>query len=914
MCIPIKDTKVAYRILRDAQKELKSIECMGPNASDFINSSEFEKDISIKMNQDKHIFDIILFLNLKNIKSNFLQNLPFMSPTAIFKSDLKIREDTIPDQLNYSNIVDTIVQLYRKELIPDAFKDILTYSLIPSLYLMYREKRTFKHFCDFFNSLREKYNDKIIDEPLHLIFARSLFTTPSFLTFMHDSFFSPMHYIINATLDGVHLNDLRTEIFKCLKKNLKKMPSYFDFFIHRCFTKSNNEIDADGYQELLTECLFKPLKKLPCQFLAVYPWFFDFSDSHKNETAIILDSVFDDSFIKGITKLFLTNVDNYFYSFINARFYDESERYDFLKTKRIISTNDRIVLAAISLGITSIDMLPRSVLQKKKYKLYRYNFNRNEASFETVHSRYDVYSTIFELLKNGSNLPKSPPFEGPLNAEVFRHLVRHYLVVRNEYTESTQSAYLFENLKSNDSSVNFMLSSVENLKTALTWIISDNIDHCELRRNYQVRKNLSGWNNSLVISMMAQLYMALLTTNTVYTIKQPTVDEAIGDPITTFARFKEYCQECCQMVGISDKHLSEFIPLFYHRFFLNVTFGAFLNKRRDLYQYDTEVHEYLEKNAPAFISRIYETSQIDSSYFQNDFKYYTNVLRKLQRAFNDRSSEGIAKFISIHNALYEIRSILKRHHSSNGVNILIPTYLVILAHLNPPHFISNVIFLIDMVHDCTFMNYNTSSVNSILNIFLSMINEDLDTKLPQSIALIGMSLQKKLEIDMSGNDTKLIVDLYNRFADFVGLPACFPQLQTGHSISKSVQTYKCPDAIYSVKGKPLGYALFLTVRVGCRINTNQPHLHKDNTTGRIGAYAFNHEGEKTLKNFLKACTHTSLDAFLSSDCFKYKAIFTNDMNSPEITAIQSQAKVANINNPEYAFYSFLHTSIELSAY
>ena len=274
----------AYEIMQQTQEKLHSKYMMSATLEECFNQNFFEnfqKEFISQNTEGKQYYTRILLMSkyFRSTRHPFAEYKKYDSE----KSKSPIIE--IPARLDPTEVEDfasIFIELNENNALDQKLIDIITYSLIPSFYLMFLEKNSFVNFIEFINELKLNYEQNPQTNPLHYLFSRSLFVSPIFLTFVRKVLHNTLQPLYGSDQSNISISRIKHQIILSFKENIHHIPSYMVHFFS----------DVKDTINFLDKCLFEPLIENPTLFLIV-----DFnvvSNKKMTEFKEVLKLVFDE--------------------------------------------------------------------------------------------------------------------------------------------------------------------------------------------------------------------------------------------------------------------------------------------------------------------------------------------------------------------------------------------------------------------------------------------------------------------------------------------------------------------------------------------------------------------------------------------------------------------------------------------
>ena len=606
-----------YSILVETQQSLHSESAMSADFEEAFNQELKQRIDKVFLDQmvgDKQYYLQIFFMNyFKKVNK-----LPFTNKEALLLTNRDGKsliiekkgegnEERIPEifSIYEGNVfLKTLIKLLNAKILssestPDSTKiltDYVTYSLIPSLYLMFIESKSFNLFCKLICQLKKSYEDKTISDPFHYTLSRSLFVSPLFLKFIHQTIYPNIKYIYESHFP-INYEQYRTssqeKMLESFKSNLCFIPSYIPKFLR----------EVKDTKNFLVESLFKPMFENPEQFLIIDIYHTDYDDII-NEIKNILQLIFTPNLIDHISQI----IDSC----------NESEKSLFVKEKinnneitiydRVINSIDIKVFSLINEIIDqkeskTIDLF--SILnnddQLKFYKTQFYGEKEkvNDIIYKrTESSENDYWMHFRKLLKEAPPLPTNYSNFDPdeeITLSKFLEMTEELLVNTGDPFKYIESIYSYNQFKDN-----FKFNEINSQKNITKKMKALILKHDEQEKATKVfvksrnDLNLLSFKKITTIELIQELYCTVVTKNIPFPNDLPnpnanikSILDVLANPLKYITSFQSYFN----IQGtISKKHFADcyniYYKVWYNRYFHSLNFANYLSYRRDLIKYD----------------------------------------------------------------------------------------------------------------------------------------------------------------------------------------------------------------------------------------------------------------------------------------------------------------------------------------
>lgn len=369
------------------------------NENEDQDSIDFNLSYRLMISQSKYK-NAILFQEIKNLKHYYstlslihihkeLKKIPFTNINS-FYSDQPISKVQMNDSMNHHNISKTFQFLKKNEQKYMDLINVISFSLIPSIFGMFVDKEYFESYYTFIIELNSEMNDDFL---LQQYFSRPLFVFPAFIQFIKTVFYPLLRpFTTNQIIFDCqkHANGLKQNILDSMISNIYLCP----FCIHYFITKFN---DKQFVLRLIKGCFFEPLILFPELYQIVDPWIIISEVENEKVTNILKDIIDDDLIGKTIDIICNPNI------FKKKVFPFENNR-DVIHHNKIIDNIDQIIINHVVQILLYKD--ETSIIDKIKneklndYKLFRFLFTKefiNKKSKSTSFNEISIKKDYFEL-------------------------------------------------------------------------------------------------------------------------------------------------------------------------------------------------------------------------------------------------------------------------------------------------------------------------------------------------------------------------------------------------------------------------------------------------------------------------------------------------------------------------------------
>lgn len=775
-----------YDKIIETQSYIQSTEASSEEYDKYINNlTKVTLEQSIN---DKYHYSRILIMKILN-KSRKKEKLPIKSFDATL---LKNEEQILPASLNYDNLTTTINTLKEQKTYFANLIDIIAFNLIPSLFFMFSEENSFDIFIEFIMGLSSNEDDF----DFQLLMSRSIFVSPSFLQFTYNVFYPifkpPDHDLIslyNISLSDNYIPKFQKRIIDSIKANISTCPITIIKFLKTLKAKSKQTAVT-----ILRKCIFDPIIANPSLFLTNDIWCSDYQDENNKISSILKESLTDD-LINQIDEIMESN-NSYFDPFYNKKGIEIG--CNFIIYHKLIDMID----------ILSINQI-QSILEGNKPSTdiieSIYNSNFEEFSLFSSHFEGEInpWICIKKILKN------SAPFKQNLNNNEDNNQINlsYFLqILENNLGKNNSSRILFNQIKSIFQK-NQELFTQEELEKQLDLMKENNDvkervtneDIIELKKKLSIIPSMKQY----AVNAIEELFFTFLTRKIgSEEIEFPTnIHQIIRNTAELTRQFENYLSNCNEKAKeISGKY--NFNNIFYHRYWHNLHFKEYLNYRLDLFKYDTILSDFLSKNYLALVrSYIHPTNANNKilksvAFALKNTSLFHSKMSQVIQIFenNDDPLSKYVKFERIFNSyLQQIRKLTNK--SKLEYDDIFGLEELFLGIINPPHFISNIIYMNEFLN---YVNYPNSFLGIRLPIhFLIKFIEVRINELIQGfhfpIYYLSRNHVRHITIYITGNDTSLIAMAYKSAMRLVNNEKAPQTEEDLNELALGIDKNKIPD-------------------------------------------------------------------------------------------------------------------------
>lgn len=709
------------------------------------------KDFLEQSIQDKYHYSKILMMHILN-KLDYRKK-----PVESFDiTELKCEEQIIPNDFYYKNLAATINDFkYRRQYFSNLI-DIITFGLIPSLFLMFLDEKAFDDFIELIMNLSTSEED--ID--FQILLSRSIFFSPIFLQFTNSVFYqllkSPyinLFYLDNAVINNNYFKDFQKALLNSIKTNIHMCPLTIIKFLKAFQSKSKLTL-----VQILKKCIFDPIIANPSIFLVNDVWISEIKNESEKISSI-LKFTLTDEIVEQIGEIFETN-DSYFNPFLNKNNFNVD--HQFIIYHRIIDMIDLVSMNQIQ-SILKGDEPSKDILDLiydkgfKEYSLYSCHFDGEINPWICIRQILKKSSQFPETLNNNSENDEN---DNQIKLSDFLELLKNNLPKQAPIKILFNQVQSFFNENPDLFSQEELLNQLELMKEAPN-IEEEKITIDEINNFPEKMKKIKN-QKRFVIDEMRELFFTFITRDIKHEkIEIPFKIHVIMQKVSEFThQFEEYLSFCKKESKIISRN-HNFNNIFYHRYWQNLRFNGFLAERTELHKYDSILRDFLSKNysklAESYIHPIHERDKILKSvaFAMNNVQLFESQLSQTNIIFecNDDPLAKFQNFVKVFDSFaYLIQKSL--HIISFQPDDKYGLEEIFLGLANPSHFISNIIYFNQFINTNSYDNYRPQ-----FHFLLRFINERINGLIP-NYNFPMFYLFKYLTFYITGDDLSLIASAY----------------------------------------------------------------------------------------------------------------------------------------------------------
>lgn len=778
--------KEAFDIFRKYQNELYTEQCMAYDLEESTNRQrveQYHQTFFHSSRDSKHFYDQIFLMEIWN-RHPEVQVIPFANSELFFETEVDIVVTEISSKLASLSISDTINELDNSLKTDQDLIDVITFSLLPSLYFFFSEEISFNNFCEFITKMQSHQESQSLD--FHFQFARSIFLSPlvlkslnSFFALILEPFYSDVFTFSDYNLLPETIPNLRKELLDSLKDNVSQLPIYLSIF----FSKVCSGENACSPATYMKRCLFTPLLENPLLYQIVNSRLFE-TPQQLEGMKNFLKELFSDEFINEFTEIIVNNqfFDKSLLSPSDTGQLDSKAFFSRLTSHFILSTFDFYAIELI-LGKPEYTLLSKIKEGTGIFKFYRCTFllpaddpNSHQfyASSAVIREDPDLpFVYLKRLIRSAPPMPSQCDNEdASLTPQEFLQLIKdHFVNIGNPFTNfENQIAYktIEESIDKIKNSLKYpdkLEAKLQSVKTSHSEekVAAKVISFLENRINrIQVKKET-------VFQHMKRLFLRVLTKfSEVQTDKIPaTTQDAEKDPIHTVSRFRSYF-----IANRPNSFQYNYVSQNCHgilaqRFYKNLRFSDFKACRPELDYYDKKVESFYSNNLSEVI-RISRQKHKHNIIFDN-LRILDDYAQSINRIFSN-NCDPATKLEQLIETLDPFFPWLKTDFSLEGEDDTKPVFDVFFAYANPPNLISNSIYLFEYLF-CLNEDFSQpgSSKYAFHNIIIfSLMKRTTDFIFPEYDFLqyqLAKTGHKNVDISILGNNKEMTMNVYNQIID-----------------------------------------------------------------------------------------------------------------------------------------------------
>lgn len=882
-----------FDVLLDLQKKLHSEYASSASLDEVFNQNLnqlFEEDFLRQSISDKHYYTRILSL-LYYFKEN-----KFILPDSkvLLLENVSVEKKAIPQIFSIYkdsgeiNLLNTIEDLSNANALTPILIDLLTYSIIPSIYVMFLENKTFDLFCDLITALKEyndngqikkiKKNEKEIS--LHYYLSRSLFISPMSLGFIRRIMYPFLQPFYNGQLTEDYIDnflvDAQNKLLQSFKENMCFIPSYIQMFFQRMNDTKN----------FLIECVFNPMCENPEIFLIIDNSITDFEDK-MNAIKYILKSIFTEKIIDKIAELInaskysekslfiheekkKTNLQKAYQKVVNSiDFYVFEKITKFveeLNTQNSQDNNDNMIDLIGSLNISNIQIyssyFDNEIIKEKTVIYEQTQLNMGNS---------DCWSHFRKLVKDALPIPINYTFpEATIDSskyEPFLALTKDLFVdTFDPFTSiNAQIAYnIFEDRFLKYPNSRSVLSSFDTFKETMNGLVNVHKEQAvAMKKMSQFRAELSHLISKKInsIELMQELYNTILT-NTIqkdYNSKEfaklpKYCIDILSDPVKYKNIFQKYLikqnTESLKLLGCNCD------TIWYHRFYHSLDFNNFCAYRTDLHKYD----DIARKGFKKFLTLFLKSNSVESKKVKKVLPcmyLFNDYFKQFNEAF-ESNCDPLTKMIKIQKAMDLILLLFYKEFNADEETDRQQLRFLVFSIISPPRFVSNMVYLLEYL-----FNTSKSVVTQTLFVYyfvpfqiIFQVIED-NTFVNDHLYYLSRPHRKNLDIFITGSNSNSISKLLKIFVK--SMQGRIPSDEELDQYDELIRNNPKKQFSFFVKFASLSSDYFSNTLSVCALATiyvgkNIQFTSDSNPDMSIGFYAYQYE-KGLLKNKIIAETN-----------------------------------------------------------
>lgn len=638
------------------------------------------------------------------------KRLPFANVKSFCTKKFEPTSKNIENEWGFENVLQKLILLNGNEGKYKDLIDLVTFSLVPSLSLEFLEANSINKFIEFVGKL---------PPTLQPLLSRSIFVSPFFLQFIHLIFY----YDLKPFYEGIFTacfpyynnsfqKNIQNKFLASIKLNIHLLPSYISLFLNSFKNIRQREL-------ILKQAFFHQIIKYPAMFSIVNHHICENEDQYL-AVSNFLKQLFTDDFIHEFDQIIISSI---FFkdTFLNQQYSDKY--YSSFKNCKIFSNIDEFIMEEINAIDTKLTNNEANydiyeLIKGKKiqnYYLFRGKYSDDEDDFDINNPIYqqslrqenDGWSHAKDLLKKSPPLPSLPQIDNDAaNQNDNKGSTKGKPNFISMINSTLVNKYDPMNSISDFLTYNMIRNSVRNISHYKTEFQKMKTEHNEVKEAITAGHILKSEINKLTINIEhilisnSEYFISYMTKNENISIKIPTkIHEIVSNPIQTIEKLISYTELAYETIkpitGNADSY-----SILAQRYYSNFRFNDFLALRSDLIKYDQKIQNCLVNNFHVIKEIITDKAkELDSGekiflktlqYQITDFDIYS---KKVITAF-ESNSDPISKTSDI---LSAIQFFLDKFGQDPGIgpDAIINMTEFLLAYANPPHMLSNIIYIME---------------------------------------------------------------------------------------------------------------------------------------------------------------------------------------------------------------------------
>lgn len=683
-----------YQHLREIQKRIQNFSNQSP---EFLRNETQVLTEKLEKQHTRYLPNIKLYYTKIFLMSYYLSENKFLFPN-LDNLSFKVSEQEfkyIPNEFDIKfpegadcNLLLTLQKLDEMGCFNQAFTDLFTFCLIPSLYNIFIEKNSFNMFCQLIQKLKLYYDQQKIRTPLHFLFSREIFISPLFVSFLRQSFrsifatFSPNQPIQNY-------ENIKAKVEKSIRANKIRMPSYIKNFLNAIQNKHN----------FLKESFIKPLLNLPEVFTFIDYLKLRYGKARKSFYNSLLKNVFDDGFI----EKFIQIIDDDNQSDNECFFNVYCEKIN-ITSKKLTDSIDFNAFSVIIEKLQGKSASPIDVFKNydnSEFKIFYSNF-LNEKEKEPNNEEEEIKITDINncwvyLLKLLHDAPELPPDLEQQNEimteEKFFEMVKYNTV---KPSESDESEELFEQFKfcflNDNAEASTLFSSKLFFDSKMRVVMNSLINPTHYMEAIALAQLIFTHFSSCIKEDIRHMNETLYFARLEKTPKFQELPKVPTDEASVYKYSNKYINEFKKYAQILKRNkyiVIEDLNVVKKYFFKCLSFKNYLKSHPLLAKYDDiAMHVLPHLSVDPDLSLITESDYNVCDHWD----LFDDIFYKIRSAFEE-DGDPATKFSIINDLFDELTNFAVSYFNYHfGIDGLFPFLLGAIAKINPPHLISNCFF------------------------------------------------------------------------------------------------------------------------------------------------------------------------------------------------------------------------------
>lgn len=742
------------------------------------NCDLFESNYLTHLIADKmHYARILMIHSLAQPKQNIIN---ISKKITLFHNKINetiVNVNEVSNLSNLKRLSENLKKLKLQEKLDSSLADIVSLSTIPSLFLMFLEKKVFQSFIQFIGDLEYEDEKGNIYHDLQITFCRSLFVSPMFLNFSNHVFYPIFSKYFNGEFQFFsekNIKEIQTQILQSFTANLKYLPSFINDFLQIMGSQYKLQIST-----ILQKNFFEPMYHFPSLFMVTDP-FYNVDKIKKQFIDPLLPKIFN-PLIKKFSDI-IENNNIAYNSYLNTQFL--LMYHSFKPSIQVID----IIDIAVNTKITGI-------LEGKEPSEVSFNFDeyvlyKNDVCFDMNNDDMDQQFEILSKTRVGRNdydghfrklIKESPPipstYHNPKAGKDFRSfffkIIDNSLIDKfNPFVSSKDKlTYLFlkkglfikqdsieekfDLMIKNHSEIIDAVSGIERLKSQAVQYFT------KKEKVFEEIKTL------LITILTEKIEIEDFFKKSLATFKIDKILASKDEYNELFIKYYKFCYDkTTEIISINNETdlTCLYLRIFAHRFYTNLNFNLYISRRRDLIKYDNLFYTFVTTNFEKvidFITREKDTPKLVHNILANISSIKRHAL-KLKNALEDNSNP-YEKFINVSG----VCDAFTREFGVDDKDLKISLRLILFSYSNSQHLCSALAYIYEFLHykpkegEISPFYNSFTSITELAQFNLVLIYNDLMPSYQIPFHYIFKTPYEYVEFIISGDNTENIVNTFN---------------------------------------------------------------------------------------------------------------------------------------------------------